>query len=97
MQETAMQRMSLAILAASVGALVSSGAPLHAQTFAPNFPVCLRLYGPINYVDCSYLTLPECNATASGRPAQCLLNPYFASAEYDRPFRNRHGRRQYGY
>lgn len=92
-----MQRIALAILAASVGALVSATAPAQAQTFSPNFPVCLRVYGPINYIDCSYLTLPECNATASGRPAQCLLNPYYANAEYDRPSGNRHGRRHYPY
>jgi hypothetical protein len=98
MQETAMRRIALAVLAASVGALVSyAAAPAQAQTFSPNFPVCLRVYGLINYYDCSYLTLPECNATASARAAQCLLNPYFANADYDRPLRKRHGRRHYVY
>jgi len=93
-----MQRIALAVLAAGVGALVSdAAAPAQAQTFSPNFPVCLRVYGLINYYDCSYRTLPECNATASGRAAQCLLNPYFTSAGDDRPFRNRHGRRHYVY
>jgi hypothetical protein len=53
-------------------------APAHAQTYDPNFPVCLQTYG-INggYIDCSYSTLAQCAATASGRAAQCLNNPYF--------------------
>jgi hypothetical protein len=53
-------------------------APARAQTYDPNFPVCLQTYG-INggYIDCSYSTLAQCAATASGRAAQCLNNPYF--------------------
>jgi hypothetical protein len=53
-------------------------ASARAQTYDPNFPVCLQTYG-INggYIDCSYSTLAQCAATASGRAAQCLNNPYF--------------------
>ena len=57
--------------------------PARAQNYAPGFPICLSLYGLFNYTDCSYATLPQCNAAASGRPAECLVNPYygdFASA-----------------
>jgi hypothetical protein len=28
----------------------------------------------------SYTSLPQCNASASGRYAQCEVNPYFAGA-----------------
>ena len=53
-------------------------APARAQTYDPDFPVCLQTYG-INggYIDCSYSTLAQCAASASGRAAQCLNNPYF--------------------
>jgi hypothetical protein len=77
---------ALAILA--LGA-VSLAAPAHAQTYSPDYPVCLQVYGPLNYYDCSYTSLPQCNMSAAGRAAQCLINPYFASAEY-RPARRRH-------
>ena len=67
---------SLVFLLAGFCTLDPAVTPARAQTYAPGFPICLRVYGPINYADCTYTTLPECNAAASGRPAQCLVNPY---------------------
>ena len=72
-----MRILALAILA--IGA-ASAAAPAQAQTYDPNFPVCLHVYGRISYYDCTYYTLPQCNASASGRSAQCVINPYFAHA-----------------
>ena len=69
---------ALAILAI---ATVSAAGSAAAQTFAPGYPVCLHLYGPVTYYECRYTSLAQCNASASGRPAQCVLNPYVASAE----------------
>jgi hypothetical protein len=45
------------------------------------YPVCLRLYDRTNYYECRYTSQPQCNASASGRSAQCVINPYFASAQ----------------
>jgi hypothetical protein len=51
--------------------------PAMAQTYDPNYPVCLQVYAPEGgYIDCSFTSMPQCNATASGRGAQCYLNPY---------------------
>ena len=74
-----MRILALAILAI---ATVSIG-PAAAQTYDPAYPVCLQVYGRagFNYYDCSYTSLPQCNASASGRSAECLNNPYFASAQ----------------
>jgi hypothetical protein len=33
-----------------------------------------------NYYDCSFTSLPQCNGSASGRGAQCIINPYYAGA-----------------
>jgi hypothetical protein len=77
---------ALAILA--IGAL-SLAAPAQAQTYGPGYPVCLHVYGPVSYYECSYNSLPQCNVSASGRAAQCVVNPYVASAD-DRPVRKRH-------
>jgi hypothetical protein len=73
-----MRHFALAVLAF---ATVSMAGPAVAQTYNPDYPVCLHVYGPIIYYECRYTSLPQCNATASGRAAQCELNPYFASAE----------------
>jgi len=73
-----MRVLALAILAISV---VSVTSPACAQTYDPAFPVCLHVFTRgNNYYDCSYTTLPQCNATASGRAALCVVNPYYAGA-----------------
>ena len=82
-----MRILALAILA--IG-MVSIG-PAGAQTYDPGYPVCLRLNDRTYYYECSYTSLPQCNASASGRAAQCFINPYFASAEAPAGYR-RHRR-----
>ena len=64
-------------------AAVLTAAPARAQTYDPAYPVCLHVYpwGGGDYYECRYTTLPQCNASASGRAAQCVINPYFASAQ----------------
>jgi hypothetical protein len=66
-----------------------------AQTYDPAYPVCLHVYSRMgsNYYECSYTSLPQCNASASGRSAQCVINPYFAGA--GEPARYRRHRRVY--
>jgi hypothetical protein len=73
-----MRILALAVLAIGTVAVAPSA---RAQAWDPAYPVCLRVYGPISYNECHYTSLAQCAATASGRSAQCALNPYFASAE----------------
>ena len=73
-----MRILALTILAI---ATVSVAGPAAAQTYAPGYPVCLHVWGPANYYECRYTSLAQCDASASGRAAQCIINPYFASAE----------------
>ena len=76
---------ALAILAI---ATVSVAGPAAAQTYAPDYPVCLHVYGRgASYYECGYTSLPQCNASASGRSAQCVINPYFASAQVPADYR----------
>jgi hypothetical protein len=88
-KEALMRIPALAILTI---ATVLTAAPVRAQTYDPAYPVCLHVYQPrgAHYYDCSYTSLPQCNASASGRSAQCVINPYFAGAEEPR---ERHYRR----
>jgi hypothetical protein len=67
---------ALAILAATI----ALPAPAGAQTYDPSYPVCLQVYqGGIAdfYFECHYRTMAQCQATASGRAAQCVVNPYY--------------------
>jgi hypothetical protein len=77
-----MRILALAILA--IGA-ASAAAPAQAQTYDPRYPVCLHVYGQTTYYDCIYTSLPQCNQAASGRSAQCELNPYATNANQNRP------------
>src|SRR6266436_5298256 len=78
-KEALMRIPALAILTI---ATVLTAAPTRAQTYDPAYPVCLHVYDRgANYYECRYTSLPQCNAAASGRAAQCVINPYFASAQ----------------
>lgn len=61
---------------------VSAAEPVRAQTYSPDYPVCLYIHDlGANYFDCAYSSLAQCGMSASGRAAQCVVNPYFASAQ----------------
>jgi len=74
--------MALTIFAATIS-LASSA---QAQTYDPNYPVCLQIYDDMvhYYFDCSYTSMAQCAASASGRSAQCVINPYPAKAKVRR-------------
>jgi hypothetical protein len=60
-----------------------AGGQARAQTYDPRYPVCMAVVpakGGSVYYDCSYYTMAQCTATASGRGAQCDPNPYYAGA-----------------
>ena len=81
-----MRILALAIFAI---AATAAAAPAQAQTYDPNYPVCLHVYGPATYYECRYTSIQQCNQSASGRSAQCDVNPYFANTNQDRPVRRR--------
>jgi len=70
---------ALAILATFA---VLTAAPAMAQTFSGKYPVCLQLYlrDGARSIECSYSSMEQCQATASGLSATCLMNPYYSSA-----------------
>jgi hypothetical protein len=87
-----MRVLALAVLAIGT---IAAAAPARAQAWDPNYPVCLRVYGPVSYNECRYTSLAQCAGTASGRSAQCVVNPYFASAEA--PVRRHYRRHRHVY
>jgi hypothetical protein len=65
-----------------------------AQRYDPAYPVCMHRWlsgGPSggggDYFDCTFTSLEQCRATASGLPATCDLNPYYAYNETQPPRR----------
>ena len=68
------------VLSLAAVSFVALSGPAEAQTYDPRYPVCMTRYsGPSGgqWIDCSYTSLPQCQASASGRAAMCSINPYF--------------------
>jgi hypothetical protein len=81
---------TLARLLATVMTLAA--APTQAQTYNPDYPICLQIFGRSgNYVACGYTSMDQCRLSASGRAAQCISNPYFAGANSGRTRRQYRG------
>ena len=83
-----MPRPSWMIPSLAVLIMAALGAPVRAQTYDPHYPVCLQTYG-INgqSIQCRYPSMGACRASASGRAAQCIANPYFGHAPSRRRYR----------
>jgi len=82
----------LAILAAGMIGIAASS-PAEAR----DYRYCLQ--SPLVGIpgDCSYDTYAQCRASASGRYADCNINPRFAFGEQPLPRRYRHYRQDYRY
>lgn len=51
--------------------------PAAAQTYDPRYPVCIEVYTiDGSTIDCSFTSMAQCAAAASGQAAQCYANPY---------------------
>jgi len=78
------------------GGTTLAAAPAPAQTYDPSYPVCMQVIAVDGgaYFECSFTSLAQCAATASGLAAQCLANPYFAifNKKSPEPIDRRHKR-----
>jgi hypothetical protein len=87
-KEVLMRILALAIFAIGTVAI----GPAAAQTYDPAYPVCLHVYSKgTDYFQCRYTSLPQCRASASGRAAECVINPYFAGAGEPTRYRRHRG------
>ena len=72
------------ILAGGVvlGTAVLAVTSASAQNYDPRYPVCMTLteWGG-SHIVCSFTSIAQCKETASGRAAQCDVNPFYG---YDR-------------
>jgi hypothetical protein len=86
-----MRRAWLALMAAGA---VSAAVAMPAT--AREFPYCIKgcdFGGGAG--DCSFASLAQCQATASGRDAYCAANPYFNAKAEMQPDRSRQSRRRF--
>jgi hypothetical protein len=95
LKEVPMRVLVRSIIAA---AAILAAEPARAQTYYPNYPVCMKVYsggpggGGGEYIDCGYTSLAQCAATASGRAAYCVVNPFWAYGNQEPPGRIYHQR-----
>jgi len=94
LREIPMRILALVILTIAAASAAPSA---RAQTYDPKYPVCLQVYQGWNdyYFECGYTSLAQCNMSASGRAAQCIVNPYYAGAKASPGRRERRHRRVY--
>ena len=76
-----------------VGAL---SAPVHAQTYGANYPVCLQVFGRFPHFECGFISIAQCQPSAVGIAAQCVVNPYYIPPRGAAP-RVRHRHRSHVY
>jgi hypothetical protein len=82
--------MRVPILASLLGGALCAATPVQAQTYDPNYPVCIQVFtgGFMDYYfECAYTTMAQCQASASGRSASCVVNPYYAGRGAKQPVR----------
>ena len=73
---------------------VSAAVPARAQTYNPDYPVCMEVAGrEASYIECAFTSLAQCAQSASGRSAMCVINPYPAAARAPAERNNRRVRR----
>lgn len=90
--------MRLPLLTLTAIATLLAAADAGAQIYDPKYPVCMHVYtggggfggGDSSYFDCSFTSLEQCRATASGLAASCDINPYYAFDQPSPPPRRRH-------
>ena len=75
--------MNAILLAAGLLGMALAGTPIEAQTYDPRYPVCIEVYTiDGSSIDCSFMSIAQCAATASGQSAQCYANPYAAQTQH---------------
>ena len=66
------------VWAVLITATVFMAAPVRAQTYDPSYPVCMQTFGIFgDSIECNFTSLAQCGPSATGRAAQCIVNPYF--------------------
>jgi len=87
-----MRKLILALLAAS-GLAVIAMAP--AGAVGTRYPFCIQGSEFPGLSNCTFTSFEQCQATASGRPLNCIANPYYDLGGDPRDYRGRRARSVY--
>lgn len=88
--------MRLPVLTLTAIAALFVATSASAQRYDPRYPVCMHIWsgsphgGASDWYDCSFTSIEQCRATASGLSAMCDVNPYYAFDRQQPPARKRH-------
>ena len=87
MQPTRSHARKMVMAATILAATLAAALPARAQTYDPDYPVCLQIYqGYVDfYFECRYMNMAQCQASASGRSASCVVNPYYGYGKKAKP------------
>jgi hypothetical protein len=64
-------------LLAAAGFLMIDHVPASAQSGISQYPFCMQGVDNPGWSGCSFSTLGECQASASGTESECLSNPWY--------------------
>lgn len=64
----------LFIILALCGFEIAGSQPAQAEI---DYPYCIKVYNRDWYVSCSFSTMAQCQASASGRSAECYRDPFY--------------------
>lgn len=89
--------MRISALAILTVATALTATPTMAQTYDPKYPVCLQIYRGMTdfWFECGYTSMSQCQMSASGRSAQCVVNPYYTGTRKPPRQRDRRPHREY--
>src|SRR5260370_33469958 len=77
------EEVRIPVLAIVTIATVLTAAPTRAQTYNPDYPVCLHAFAEkAGYIECASTSLPQCNGSASCRAAPAACKSNFASGQW---------------
>ena len=74
--------MRVLLLAMVTIAAIAAISAARAQSYNPRYPVCMRMVemfgGERN--ECVYDSIQQCQQSAAGLPATCIVNPFYRGA-----------------
>ena len=78
--------MRIFVIAVLTTVTVSTTVPAVAQRYAGGSPFCFQSYGRggSSRIECTYVSMEQCKATAAGLSASCFSNPNYANAQVPR-------------
>ena len=58
--------------------MMFAASPASAQTYDPNYPVCMEAYGSDgSHIECYFTSMAQCKEGTVGFPGVCFNNPYY--------------------